>query len=475
MAQEIIGRQKEQNQLSLCHTSGKAEFVAIYGRRRVGKTFLVRQFFHDNFDFYITGLYKGSMKDQLRNFTEQLQAKSKGFIASPKDWHEAFRMLRAHLEGLRKKNITVFFDELPWLDTPRSKFVQELDYFWNSWGAQQDRLKLYVCGSAATWMIKNLIGAKGGLHNRLTCSIRLMPFTLKETEQYLKSLQIDWDRYTIVECYAIFGGIPYYLSQLHASESINQNIDRLLFSTSGMLRDEYNFVFRSLFEDYPLYYRVVELLAKKKRGMSREEIIAALKIPKGGALTECLTNLQNCDFVRKYHSFGKKQRDAIYQLTDLYTLFYHNFMEKADISDEHTWSNMLDNPKRVAWMGYAFEQICLLHLSQIKQALGISGILTEASSWIGSNGEEKGQIDLVIDRRDRVINLCEMKFSSEPFELTKAYSEKLRNRTALFRNVTKTRKSLATTFVTTYGVKPGKYSSMVNSVVTMDDLFLEVK
>lgn len=391
MAQAIIGRKEEIKQLELCNASSRAEFVAIYGRRRIGKTFLIRQFFHDDFDFYITGLYKGSMKDQLRNFAEELQAKSKSFVSQPKDWHEAFRMLRSYLENSRKKTITVFLDELPWLDTPRSKFMQELDYFWNSWGAQQERLKLYVCGSAATWMIKNLIGAKGGLHNRLTCSIRLMPFTLSETEQYLQSMQIDWDRYTIMECYAIFGGIPYYLSQLHATESLNQNVDRLLFSMTGMLKDEYTFVFRSLFEDYPKYYRIVELLAKKKRGLSREEMMEALKLSKGGALTEALTNLQNCDFIRKYHSFGKKQRDAIYQLTDLFTLFYHNFMQNEDGSDEHAWSNMLDNPKRVAWMGYAFEQICLLHLPQIKQALGISGMLTEASSWIGSNGEEKAK------------------------------------------------------------------------------------
>ena len=473
MAQEIIGRKQEMKQLALCSSSGKAEFVAVYGRRRVGKTFLIRQYFHDDFDFYITGLYKGTMKDQLRNFAEQLQSKSKGFVAIPHDWHEAFAMLRTYLEGLKKKTATIFFDELPWLDTPRSKFVQELDYFWNSWGAQQDYLKFYVCGSAATWMIKNLIGAKGGLHNRLTCSMRLLPFTLAETEQYLRSKQIEWERYTIIECYAIFGGIPYYLSQLHEDESLTQNVDRLLFSMTGMLKDEYSFVFRSLFEDYPKYYKVVELLAKKRRGMSREEIMTALKLPKGGALSDALVNLQNCDFIRKYHSFGKKQRDAIYQLTDLFTLFYHTFMANEAGGDEHAWSNMLDNPKRVAWMGYAFEQVCMLHIPQIKKALVISGMLTEASSWMGSDGVEKGQIDLVIDRRDRVVNLCEMKFSTGPFDITKAYSEKLRNRMSLFRSVTKTTKSLANTFVTTYGVKNGKYSGIVSSQATMDDLFVE--
>ena len=473
MTQVIICRNQEQEQLKRCVSSEKAELVAVYGRRRVGKTFLIRQYFHDDFDFYITGLFGAPMKDQLRNFAEQLQEKVQHIVIPPKDWHQAFVMLRSYLESLRKKKIIVFFDELPWLDTPRSKFVQELDYFWNSWGSQQDKLKLFVCGSAATWIIKNLIGAKGGLHNRLTCSMRLMPFTLGETEKYLKSQKIDWERYTIVECYAIFGGIPYYLSQLHASESLAQNVDRLLFSPSGMLKDEYNFVFRSLFEDFPKYYKVVELLAKKKRGMTREEIINGLKLAKGGTLTDALTNLQNCDFIRKYHSFGKKQRDAIYQLSDQFTLFYHNFMVDEDGRDEHVWSNMLDNPKRTAWMGYAFEQVCLLHLPQIKKALGISGMLTEASSWIGSDGEEKGQIDLVIERRDRVINLCEMKFSTDSYDITKAYSEKLRARMSLFRRVTKTKKSLALTFVTTYGVKLGKYSGMVNSEVKMDDLFRE--
>ena len=470
MAQEIIGRKGEQEQLQLCATSGKAEFVAVYGRRRVGKTFLIRQFFHDDFDFYITGVFKGTIKEQLRNFAEELQLKSKGFVPQPNDWHEAFRLLRTYLNSVDKDTVTVFLDELPWLDTPRSKFVQELDYFWNSWGAQQDKIKLYVCGSAATWMIKNLIGAKGGLHNRLTCSIRLMPFTLGETEQYLQSIHIDWERYTIMQCYAIFGGIPYYLNHLHANESLAQNVDRLLFSMNGMLKDEYSFVFRSLFEDSPKYNGVVELLSKKKKGLTREEIANGLKIPKGGVLTDVLTNLQNCDFIRKYYSFGKKQRDAIYQLTDLFTLFYHNFM-KNEVSDEHTWSNMLDNPKRVSWMGYAFEQICLLHLPQIKNALGISGMLTQSSSWVGCDGEESGQIDLVIERRDRIINLCEMKFSTEPYELTKAYVEKLRKRMSLFRRVTKTTKTLANTFVTSYGVRHGKYSEIVNSEVTMDDLF----
>lgn len=473
MEQKIIGREKEQHLIQQCASSDKAEFVAIYGRRRIGKTFLVRQYFADKFDFYATGIYQGSIKDQLRNFGEQLMAKSKRFTTVPKDWHEAFAMLREYLSNLRKKRIVIFLDELPWFDTPRSKFVQELDYFWNSWGAQQDKLKFFVCGSAATWMIKNLIGAKGGLHNRLTHNIRLQPFTLYETEQLLTQKHITWERYTILECYAIFGGVPYYLNMLDNEESLTQNVDRLLFSRTGELRDEYSFVFRSLFEEYTIYHKIVELLSKKKKGMTREELQQGLKISSGGKFTEALMNLQNCDFIRKYHCFGKKQRDALYQLTDNFTYFYLSFVSDFAGQDESAWSNMIDNPKRTAWLGYAFEQVCLLHLSQIKHALGISGILTDASAWVGGDGEEKGQIDLVIDRRDHTVNLCEMKFSMEPYEITKAYHEKLRSRMALFKRVTGTTKSLVNTMVTTYGIKRTKYCNIVNRTVTMDDLFLK--
>ncbi len=472
MAQKIIGREQEQRTLQKCLDSEKSEFIAIYGRRRIGKTFLVRQYFDDKFDFYATGTYHGVLKDQLRNFGEQLMRKSKRYVTTPKDWHEAFNMLRDYLGSLKKKKIIVFLDELPWFDTARSKFVQELDYFWNSWGAQQDNLKFFVCGSAATWMIKNLIGAKGGLHNRLTHSIRLQPFTLKETELLLKSKHIDWERYTILECYAIFGGVPYYLNMLDNSESLTQNVDRLLFSQTGELKEEYNFVFRSLFEEYTIYHKIVELLSKKRKGMTREELQQGLKISSGGNFTDALKNLQNCDFIRKYHCFGKKQRNALYQLIDNFTSFYFHFMANREGVDEIVWSNMIDNPKKTAWMGYAFEQVCLLHLPQIKQALGISGILTESSAWVGSDGEEKGQIDLVIDRRDRTINLCEMKFSVAPYEITKAYHEKLRSRMTLFKNVTGTTKSLVNTLVTPYGVSRTKYSDAFSRVVTMDDLFL---
>lgn len=466
MIQRIIGRFTEQKMIESCLNSSKAEFVAVYGRRRVGKTFLMRQYFNDKFDFYITGVYQASLKEQLRNFAEQLSIQTSQYSPIPKNWHEAFGILKNYLSSLKKSKVVIFFDELPWLDTPRSGFIRELDYFWNSWGAQQTNLKFFVCGSATTWMTNNLIGAKGGLHN-----IRLNPFTLRETEAYLQAQRMAWDRYTITECYMIFGGIPYYLSLLRPDMSLSQNVDTLFFGPSGELKDEFGFVFQSLFNNSTLYRRIVELLSSKAKGLTREEIIAGLKLGKGGTLTEALQNLESCDFLRKYHAYGKKERGVLYQLIDNFSLFYLKFVGNVHGADPHAWSHMTDTPKLRSWRGYAFEQICLQHLPQVKKALGIDGILTTTSAWTGSDGDNKGQIDLVIDRNDRTINLCEMKFSQMAFEITKDYHRTLIERMELFRKLTKTTKSLTLIMISIYGIKQNMYSNAIQREIVADDLF----
>lgn len=467
---EIIGRKEEQQLLKTRYESGKPEFIAVYGRSRVGKTFLVRQFFNDKFDFYITGIYQGSRQEQLNNFGKQLNQYAKSPFPTVNNWFDAFDQLKIYLTHLKKKRIVLFFDELPWLDTPKSRFLKALELFWNSWGAQQERLMLVVCGSATTWMTQKLIGDRGGLHNRLTSSIYLSPFTLGESEQYLVKQGIRMSRYELVENYMVMGGTPYYLSLLQPGLSLSQNIDKLFFNRNAPLRREYDFLFRSLFNDSEIYKNVVECIARKNKGLTLAELKKHLKLNDSGKITEVLTNLCNCDFVTKYYAFGKKQRDAIYQLSDLYTLFYLKFV-KAYGHDELQWSNMLDNPKHTVWSGYAFEQVCFHHLRQIMRKLGILGVLTQTCSWQMTDGTSREQIDMVIDRNDQVINLCEMKFTRTPFEISRHYIDHMNSRLESFRNATHTNKALHLTMVTTYGVKPGLYSGLIQSEVTMDDLF----
>ncbi len=471
----IIGRAEEQRILETCYKSDKAELIALYGRRRVGKTYLVKTYFKEKFDFYVTGIYEGTKAEQLRFFNKQLSDYSGVPYPQVDNWFDAFDQLKHYISNLKKEKVVIFIDELPWLDTPRSRFIKAFELFWNSWAADQPRIKLIVCGSATTWMISHLLGNKGGLHNRVTRRIKLSPFSLAETEAYLKSQGIVWNRYQIAEAYMIMGGTPYYLQMLQKGYSLSQNIDYLFFSENAELRNEYGFLFRSLFNDSSIYRSTVELLSKKAKGMTRAEMMKTLKLPEGGTFSEVLENLCNCDFIRKYSAFGKKERDVLYQLTDLFTLFYLRFVKNSNGRDEHLWSNMIDSPERRTWCGYSFEQLCLHHIQQIKNRLGISGIQSDVCSWtLPANDEHKGaQIDLLIDRKDQIINLCEMKYSTGEYEITKRYNDEMQERRELFRSQTKTRKALHLTMVTTYGVKENPYSGMIQSQVIMDDLFKE--
>lgn len=469
---ELIGRKEEQRILRESLESDQSEFIAVYGRRRIGKTFLIKQFFHDKFDFYMTGIYDSSKKELLEYFNAQLEEYSGREWPVAENWMKAFRQLKNYLLSLNKDKVVVFIDELPWFDTHRSRFFRALEVFWNGWLDNEVKLKFIVCGSATTWMINKLIGDRGGLHNRVTRKIYLTPFNLHDTELMLRSKGVNWDRQQIVECYMAVGGTPFYLSKIDKGRSLAQNIDKLFFHKAGELRHEYDFLFRSLFNDSSLYRQVVELLASKSEGLTRAEIKSMLKQPDGGNLSEVLTNLISCDFIRAYQSFGKRERDKLYQLTDLYILYYLKQVKGNETEDENYWLSRIDLPSRRAWSGYAFEQVCLHHIPQIKKALGINGIATKSGSWTGvRDGKKVAQIDLVIDRRDNIVNLCEMKFSLQPYEITKDYMERISERAVLFREMTKTNKTPFITFITMNGIKPNSQSGLIQNSITVDELF----
>ncbi len=355
----------------------------------------------------------------------------------------------------------------------KTDFLTALEWFWNGWGSAIHNLVFIVCGSATTWITSKLLHNIGGLYNRATARIYLHPFTLHETEQYLLANNIRWSHYETVECYMVMGGIPYYLRQIDPSQSYMQNIDRLFFAKKAVLWDVFHNLYRTLFSNAETYERIVETLARKRIGLTRREIAQNTGLPANGSLTTMLENLADSDFIRLYNYYGSRKRDTLYQLADYYTLFYLHFIKDRHGLDEHFWTNTIDNPARRAWAGYAFEQVCKDHLAQVKRKLGIGAVLSQYSSWFGKNEDDRGaEIDLVIERRDNVINLCEMKFSIKEFVIDKDYDMALRNKIGAFRYATKTaNKALHLTFITTYGVKQGMYSSIVQSQVTMDDLF----
>lgn len=464
----LVGRKTELEQISKICTSEQSEFIAVYGRRRVGKTFLIREAFKGRFDFYITGMANVNTKQQLLNFHLALKKYDPAAKEDtpPENWLMAFQQLSALLEAKATDQKVVFLDELPWLDTAQSGFMPALEHFWNSWASGRNDIILIVCGSAASWMINKLIHNKGGLHNRVTHRIKLEPFTLAESAVFLKSRQAVFDRYQIIQLYMVMGGIPFYLNQVDPGSSAAQNIDWICFRENGLLVTEFDDLYRSLFNKAEKHILIIEALSKKVKGLTREEILTATKLPNAGSSTRLLTELEESGFIRRYHPFGKKERNSLYQLSDFYSLFYLRFIK--DRQDENNWLNGLDDPKHRSWSGYAFEQVCLAHVKEIKQALGISGVQTSVSSWRGKGA----QVDLVIDRKDQVINICEMKFAVGNFSITKKYAEELRNKITAFRAETTSRKALFLTMITTYGLAKNEYSgALVQNDLSMDVLF----
>ena len=468
----IIGRTEEVQRLTEYINSNKPEFLAVYGRRRVGKTFLIRQFFRENFTFYFSGAENANKQQQLFNFTTALNKYSEMEFPPVDNWQKAFVQLENYIENVKTSGRKVIFiDELPWLDNAKSGFLSAFEYFWNTYASAKKEIFLVICGSSTSWIINKIIRNRGGLHNRVTRQIFLQPFSLYETEQFLKSKKIVFSRLQIAECYMTMGGIPYYLEQLEKKYSLDQNIDNLFFKNQGILRDEFSRIYSSLFKSPKKYMQIIEVLAKKRKGLLREEIVKLSKIPDGGGLTAILEELELCGFISINNNFLNAKNNKLFQLTDFYSLFYILFVKDRNITDNNFWTITINTPIHNAWAGFSYELLCQSHIEQIRKKLGISGVYTYTSSWRSRNDDDNVQIDFIIDRNDNVINICEIKFSRKEFVITKDYDKDLRNKVWTFVEKTRTKKSVHITMLTTYGLTHNEYWNNIQSEVLLDDLF----
>jgi len=451
--------------------------MAVYGRRRVGKTFLIRNYFADRLVFELTGMYGGSLKEQLLQFSRSLQ-KATGSTLSlrpPGSWVEAFHALEQFLDRLAKrKKLVVFLDEFPWLDSRKSGFLSAFEHFWNSWASRQSHLLFVVCGSAASWMIRNFVNNRGGLHHRITQKMRLLPFTLAETETYLKSKGNNLDRYQILQLYMALGGIPQYLNNVKKGDSAPQAIEKICFTKNGLLNGEFNNLYNSLFEMAYNHLKAVRALAATPKGLTRQEIIEECGLSSGGRTSLMLDELEQSGFIKSNKPYGKEIKDAIYRLVDEFSLFYLKFMDQADVTTN--WARISEGPSYKIWSGMAFEAICLKHIDQIKIGLGLKGKSTKEASWryIPPKGarEDGAQIDLLIDRDDHSINICEIKFYTGELTISKSYAGELQQKLDVFQEKVKPSKTLFLTLITTYGVKDNSHAdSLVKKSLTMDVLF----
>ena len=474
---QLVGRAEEKQVLLNAYASDEPEMVAVIGRRRVGKTFLVRTVLQGKIDLEVTGIQNTTSKPQIENFHFLLKDLVDDNVAlpTPTSWLEAFRQLITVLKndnGVSRKRV-LFFDELPWLASRKSGFLEAFGFFWNNWASKKNILVI-ICGSAASWMIKRVVQNRGGLHNRITKRIYLKPFTLSETEAFFTHRNVHLNRYQIAQLYMIMGGIPHYLKEVKAGRSAAQNIDDICFSEGGLLRDEFTSLYPALFEKADRHIEVVRALGKKWKGLTRKEIVAQTGLSEGGTVSKILRELIHSGFAASYYPFGKRKKEMLYRLTDEYSLFYLHFIERKRVQERGMCKNLNEAPVYKSWSGYAFESLCLKHICQIKKGLQIGGIYSEAVSFtFAGNDELPGtQIDLLIDRNDGVINLCELKFYNEPFTINKSYAEQLARKRHIFKTVSKTKKQIFITLVTTYGLQVNPHSlGLVDSALDLNALF----
>ena len=476
----FVGRKEESTILQKALDSDQAELVAVIGRRRVGKTYLVRQVYGDLIQFEMTGIQNATRAEQLKHFTNRLNFHVKPAIPykPPTNWLDAFQMLTLYFESQDlSEKIVLFFDELPWIATHKSGFLKAFGAFWNNWASQRN-VVIVICGSAASWMIQKVVRDRGGLHNRITHRINLKPFNLAETTAYFKGRSLNLNAYQTIQLYMAMGGIPHYLKEVEGGIGAAQNIDRIFLSSNGLLNEEFNLLYPALFENAEVHMKIVRLLARTWKGMSRKAIIEEGKFPNGGTITKVLEELTHSGFITPYYSFGKKKKGIRYKLTDEYSLFYLTFIEGKRLEERGMWERFSQTQTYKIWTGYAFENICLKHIPQIKQAMGISGVYSESSLFRTQATDELpgAQIDLVIDRNDQIINLFEMKFHNTEFIISKAYAKDIRTKMAVFQASTNTRKQLFWTFMTTFGLHTNEHSSgLIDQTLTMDVLFREVE
>ncbi|MEN9599527.1 MAG: hypothetical protein RL596_1846 [Bacteroidota bacterium] len=474
----IIGREEEISILKRLLSSKNSELLAIYGRRRVGKTYLIKTYYKDQLTFFCSGQYQGKTKDQLINFAKQLGVyfpESKPVIP-PDTWQQAFSLLEGCLnnfDAAGSKKV-LFFDELPWLDSHKSGFLSAFSYFWNMYVEKRNDLVVVICGSAASWIIGKVLNNRGGLHNRVTQKIRLLPFTLGETEIYLSARNIKPERYQLLQLYMTLGGIPQYLNAIERGKSVAQNIDKICFSKDGALVNEFENLYEALFNHPEKHIQIIKGLAQKNKGLTRTELLKTSKLLTGGGVTIAISELVESGFITKVYPFGAQEKNALYRLTDEFSLFYLKFMQHKTGTGKQNWTHVNTLPSYTSWTGYAFENICFKHIEQIKKGLQIAGIHSSFYSWqkTGSDEEKGAQIDLLIDRADNCITVCEMKFSIDKFTISKKYAEEIKNKIQSFRTQLKSRKALLLTMVTTCGVTNNDYKvQLLDNELTMDVLF----
>jgi AAA+ ATPase superfamily predicted ATPase len=481
----VIGREEELNTISRLYESERSEFLAIYGRRRVGKSFLIEEALGEKISFMAVGIYQKIDPDNLEKVESYRQKQLSHFYNSlieyglskagnpaPTSWMEALELLKKLLQRKRARRKVIFIDELPWLAGPQSaELLEELGHFWNSWARKRKDIFLIVCGSATSWMVDNVMRDYGGLYGRITESIFLKPFTLEECERYWAKRGLHLSRYEIALTYMVIGGVPYYMDSIRPDRTMADNINAIYFD-KDKARQEFKDVYTGLYSSSEIYIHVIRELGKRFYGMTRDELLKAIGKKGGGSFSDILENLIDSGIIRSYTLYGSPRKQTVYQLVDFFTLFYLRFVENSDFT---SWRSVQRSKPFYTWAGNTFELLVLEHMPQLANALRIKEYATPFS-WRGVTPDNVGvQIDLIIPATaERAEYICEMKFSEGKYTLSGDDVEEIGRQISAVRNskIHKLSHSIYVALVTSFGATESMHKIHVNDIVTLDSLFV---
>jgi len=473
----FIGRKEELVLLEEEFNAPFSSFVAVYGRRRIGKTELINHFLADKpITFSVTGAYDVKLKSHLENFSNKLSLAFGCEEQMFKSWDKAFQALQREIEQLKlpsKSKISVFIDELPWLAEMKDNgFKGALSLFWNDFASKRDDIFLVVCGSATSWIIKHIIDDHGSLANRITAQIHLEVFSLKETKAFLEEQgHKGLSSKTIMDYYMVFGGVAHYLKLLKPKLSFVQNIQRLFFEKNGLLRTEYNRLFRTLFKNHKTHELIVEHLVASWSGETLNELGKKRGLSKGGVLSEALKELELSNLITRKHKYKQLKREVIYRVSDSFIYFFNRWVKKSAqvdfLGNKNYFQNIYKSQSFKSWSGYAFENVCHLHIVEIKKALGIEGVNTQSYYW----QNEHAQIDILLERADDIVNIIECKYYNEAFTIDKKYAKVLENKELEFQKTTAYQGSIQLVMLSSQGLKENVHSRELVSHDLNIDLF----
>jgi AAA+ ATPase superfamily predicted ATPase len=443
---QFIGRKVEIAQLTALIDLPRPSIAVIYGRRRVGKSELIRHVTQGKNVLSFEGLEGQPKHKQIKNFLFQLSAQSNIREKNISDWPDALILLRTLTQD---GQWIIILDEFQWMANYQNELVSVIKMIWEKYLSQNPDLTLILCGSIASFM-KSKVLKSSALYGRTDYELNLHELNLSEISEFFPGKGSD----EVIDTAMLVGGIPKYLELISEYPSLYDALEPLAFSQDGFFKTEYDRLFASHFGKKPIFMKIIQTLATNPYGLTTGKLAKEMQVASGGTLCHQLDDLESAGFLHSIIPFDKPEGSKLrkYILMDAYVRFYHSIIRgsmKETTPPNTQFHAIMSSPRYAAWAGMAFEFLCMRHHKEISRILGFHGIPYTAGPFFQRKTLDTPgvQIDLLFERSDKILVLCEMKYllASVPGDIidqvnrkVSALQEKYPGRTILKVLLTKT-------------------------------------